>query len=131
LTDLIRDLAERKVHELSYQSLTELDKYLSEHFKFSLFHNNEQRSHAVRLVDIRNLIVHNRGIVNKLYKKRQPMSTEQIGDRLRYVGSSALEELIFLIDWIADLDIRFYEKFGLPVQVRVPRPRIESVPVHQ
>ena len=125
MDDLIAALLERRVYELSYRSLDDLDKFLADSLGIALFRNSEARSRAVRIVDVRNLIVHNRGIVNEMFKRRHPDSSEVLGERRRYYASSSLAELLFLVDWIMDLDVRMIEKFHLPAKPRVPRPKVE------
>ena len=122
--DLLHALIERKVHGLAYRNLTDLDEYLSNTLTLSLFASEEQRARAVRLVDVRNLVVHNRGLVNRIFKERNPKSDDAVGDRISYNYSAALEELSFSVDWIMDLDLRLSEKFKVPTQPRVPRANI-------
>lgn len=125
--DLVDSLIERRVHELSYRSLNDLDAYFQKSMKFSLFASDEQRNHAVRLVAERNLIVHNRGVVNQIFRERISDSKVEVGDRVGYDGIAALREITFLLHWIADLDLRLIEKFGLASQPRTLRDRIEDV----
>jgi hypothetical protein len=122
MDELTKELADRKVASLSYRSLADLDTHVSDKLGISLFSSEEQRVHTIRLVDIRNLIVHNRGVVNRMFKVRQPGSSEKLGDRVRFT-TDAFPELQFLVGWIADLDVRISEKFSLPTQPRVPRPK--------
>jgi hypothetical protein len=126
--DLLHALIERKVHGLSFRSLTDLDEYVSQNLGLSLFANKEQRARAVRLVDVRNLVVHNRGVVNRIFKERNPKSDEAVGDRISYNHADALGELLFTIDWIMDLDFRLIQKFKVPTKPRVPRPKIPGFP---
>jgi hypothetical protein len=62
-----------------------------------------------------------------MYKERNPKSTMSLGDRVRYGHLEALAELQFLIDWIMDLDVRISEKYDLPTQPRIPRPKIADL----
>ncbi len=126
MDDLVTELVEQKVQDLSYRSLEDLDEHLVKTLKISLFANSEQRQRAIWLVSIRNLIVHNRGIVNERFKKRNPQSSEKVGDKMQITANS-LDELKFLLDWIMDFDCRFIEKFRLPTQPRVPRPKIPDL----
>lgn len=125
IDDLVRAIIERRVHALSYKSLDDLDKYLIKNFEISLFANGGQRVRVVQLVDVRNLIVHNRGVVNRIYKKRNPASVENIGERIRYTQGKSVDELQFLLTWVMDLDVRLIAKFGLPTRPRVPRSGIQ------
>jgi hypothetical protein len=128
IEELIYALAERKVHELSYRSLTDLDDYLMTQHGISLFSEKGHRSRAGQLVGIRNLIVHNRGYVNRIFKERNPESTAALGDRVRYTLPEAINEMGFLIDWIMDLDFRICGKFPVAKQPRTARPKIAPLP---
>jgi hypothetical protein len=66
--DLIEDLAERRVERLAYQSLRDLSQYLRERVGFDLFGSDEHFEGAARLVELRNLVVHNRGVVNRTFE---------------------------------------------------------------
>lgn len=127
MDELVRALVERKVHALSYRSLTDLDEYLSERLGLSLFSNEDQRVRAVLLVDVRNLIVHNRGFVNRVFKERNPKSTQALGDRVRFNESTTESDLLFLIEWVMDLDIRLAQKFGIPTSPRIPGPKLADI----
>lgn len=127
IDELLEAMLERRVHELSYRSLSDLDEYFQTTLKFSLFSADEQRKRAVRLVAERNLLIHNRGIVNRIFLERTNDSSLAIGDRIQYDAEAAMSELEFLLDWVCDLDIRLIEKFGLGTQLRTPREKIENV----
>lgn len=127
ISELVNALVERRVHELSYRSLNDLDDHFQANLKISLFASKAQRFRAGRLVAERNLIVHNRGVVNHIFKERAPESAANVGEQVRYSPQAALEEIGFLMNWIADLDVRLIEKFGLASQPRSPRRKIEPV----
>lgn len=130
IDELVEAMLERRVHELSYRSLIDLDEYFQTTLKFSLFSSgssDEQRKRAVRLVAERNLLVHNRGIVNRVFLERTHGSSLRVGDRIQYDAEAVFRELRFLLDWVCDLDIRLIEKFGLETQPRTPRENIEDV----
>ena len=121
---LVSAVVEQRVQALSYKSMADLDAYVQKVSGFSLFVNEDQRQHASWLVEVRNLMVHNRGIVNGRFLDRQPVSDYKIGDHLNISLSENSEHLIFLIDWIVDLDMRLIEKFSLPSLPRSPRPKL-------
>jgi hypothetical protein len=124
IEELVTAVVEQKVHDLSYKSMGDLDTYVEKAHGFSLFVNDDQRQRASRLVDIRNVIVHNRGIVNKRFLDRQPGSGYKLGDPLKINLAENSGHLIFLMEWIADLDFRVIEKFSLASQPRSPRPKL-------
>jgi uncharacterized protein YutE (UPF0331/DUF86 family) len=122
MDELIAAILERRVYELSYKSIDDLSGELSKKLGVGLFFDDPQKAEAVRLVGIRNLLVHNRGIVNEKFKRDNPKSIEKVGNSVRLAAKENSAAMIFLVSWIADLDVRLIEKFGLPTVPRVPRP---------
>ena len=70
--DLIPALVEGRVMELSYKGMSDLCTYTEKKLGFRLFPDEGKLRKAVRLVDMRNVIVHNRGKVNIHLIQRQP-----------------------------------------------------------
>jgi hypothetical protein len=70
--DLIDALAERRVERLSYQSMRDLASDLSEKLDFGLYSSTEELDRIVRIVETRNLTVHNRAVVNRRYLQKLP-----------------------------------------------------------
>jgi hypothetical protein len=66
MADLLDALAERKVSDLSYKSLADLSNYFKEKLGLALTATEGELEHLTLLVEIRNLLVHNRGIVNSI-----------------------------------------------------------------
>src|ERR1700682_2938913 len=122
MDELITAILERRVYELSYKGLDDLCGELSKKLGIGLFFDDQQKGEAVRLVGIRNLLVHNRGIVNEKFKRDNPKSTEKVGNSVRLAVKENSAAMIFLINWIADLDVRLIEKFGLPTVPLVEPP---------
>lgn len=113
MEDLISDLTDRKVNELSYQGMRDLSAYL-EHLGFRLFTTTEDMERAIRLIELRNIIVHNRRIVNSLFLGRVSQSPCQLGERYRLDSLSVHSDIEFLARSAADIDERASAKFGLP-----------------
>jgi hypothetical protein len=116
IEDLILSLTERKVNELAYKSLADLEKFTTDRFGFPLFDNETQRLLAVRLVETRNLITHSGGIVNKQFKKRLPDSNETIGDKLVESSLEGSLNIAILGQLAEELDKRAIAKFGLQTE---------------
>jgi hypothetical protein len=123
MDQLLLALLERKVRALSFQSLNDLDADFSKRLGMPLFANDSHRARAVQLVALRNLIVHNQGIVDEHFMRQYP-DAPGLGTRIQVGDSENNEALLFLVDWIADLDVRMIEKFSLPTRPRIPRPKI-------
>jgi hypothetical protein len=127
--DLTEALIERKVHQLAYQRLTDLDDFLKKNFGISMFVTDQQKLRAVALVDFRNLVVHNRGVVNRLYNQRQPDTNYALGQRITFSQIEAVDATHDLFSWITELDTRLIAKFALPTQPRLLREPISPFPI--
>lgn len=109
---LLHSIAERKVYELSYRGLDDLSKFLFERHGFSLFENAEESRKCCRLVEYRNLIVHNRGVVNSIFAKRVTDCDIPVGKRLDF-EQPFLDALSAFSHSVIDIDSRAAAKFGL------------------
>jgi hypothetical protein len=70
MPDLVHHLAERRVERLSYQGMRDLQKDLAERLNIEIFLSDESLSRAVRIIETRNLVVHNRGILNRTFQTK-------------------------------------------------------------
>jgi hypothetical protein len=115
MDDLIEDLAERRVEQLAYAGLRELHENLEGSLGFSLFLDSEALDRAITLVEGRNIIVHNRGIVNRTYLSRVPGSDRKLGERLDFDVDAFFDDLGFLAEAGVDIDARAAEKWSIPL----------------
>ena len=114
MEDLVQYLAERRVERLSYQGMKDLQKDLADRLGFELFLSDESLSRAIRIIEVRNLIVHNRGIVNRLFQTRTGDSTVAIGSPVKInLRNTMIEDLDFLAKSVVEMDERAAVKFGL------------------
>lgn len=115
--DLIWRIAERKVHELSYKSLTELRKFIRSRTGIDLFQSDAAFEMTILASEVRNLIAHNDCVVNDLFKSRTKGLSIQldvsdsgrvhITDNWLRRASYTLDGLVFRFDEMAA------EKFAL------------------
>ncbi|CAO3441527.1 hypothetical protein [Azospirillum argentinense] len=68
--DLLSFLVDRKINELTYGGIKELENFLNERTGFSLTTTNEERAILTISIELRNIYTHNRGIVNDIFIKR-------------------------------------------------------------
>jgi abortive infection bacteriophage resistance protein len=73
------------------------------------------REFAQAIIEIRNLIEHNSGVVNKLFKKRLPDLNVEIGSRIRLSSTNVDTYRQLLATMAADVDQRAIQKFGLSI----------------
>ena len=111
--DLISALAEKAVMELTYRSLDDLADHFKRDLDLLLFTKDAQSANARLCVDIRNLITHNRGIVNRFFIQRNPRFANDLGKRVVF-GEQNREEMLGDLGYCArQLDLRAIKKFGL------------------
>ena len=115
--NLIWQVVERKVHDLSYKSLTELRKFIVSRTGIDLFPSQESFDMIVLASEVRNLIAHNDCVVNDHFTVRtkdiaMPLALSDIGrikidDEWLRRTSYTFDAIVFRFDEIA------VEKFGL------------------
>ncbi|HDY86853.1 MAG TPA: hypothetical protein ENH82_01920 [bacterium] len=118
MEDLIKDLAERRVNQLSYQGMCDLTEYLSARLSFKLFPKQDDLEHAVKIIESRNIIVHNRGIINNLFISRVHNDNYTLGEYLNLDTDQIFDDLEFLAIAVYDIDLRSSDKFGLKCVLR-------------
>jgi hypothetical protein len=127
IDELRKALAERRVERLSYLGLRDLAKYLEDHMGFTLFRNAQDLDEAALLVELRNLLVHNRGVVSNAAVRRFPTLGPELGRRFRMGWSELRERRQFLEHAVLDIDVRATLKFKLQV-MRLPQQGSRDVP---
>jgi hypothetical protein len=111
--DLISALAEETVMGLTHQGLDDLTKYFEEKLGLVLFTKDGHSGNVALWVDIRNVITHNRGIVNRFFVQRNPRFADDLGKRL-VLGEQEREEMIGTLGYcVRQMDLRAIKKFGL------------------
>jgi hypothetical protein len=115
--DLIWQIVERKVHDLSYKPLSELQKFVVSRTGIDLFPSTEAFEITVVASEVRNLIAHNDCVVNDLFKTRtkgiaMPLEVSdtqriKIDDAWLRRTSYTLDGIVFRFDALAA------EKFDL------------------
>jgi hypothetical protein len=114
MDDLIGSLVERRVTELSFKGVGTLADYLAARLKFDLFCDESHLRRVVKIVELRNLIVHNRAVVNRLYKQRVPESDYPLGHAIVLDVSEFGADLLFAAESVVDIDERAVQKWSLP-----------------
>jgi hypothetical protein len=111
--DLISALSEETVMELTHQNLDALAKYFKKNLDLVLFTTDTHSVNAALCVDIRNIITHNRGIVNRFFIQRNPRFAEDLGKRV-VLGEQDRRDMLGTLGYCArQLDLRAIKKFGL------------------
>lgn len=119
MDDLVEALAERRVERLSYQGMDALAKDVEETLGFSLFPSSTDLGTAVKAVETRNLIVHNRAVANRRYLSRMPDAAVKLGERVRLEPEDVSGTMRFLDAAVVDTEQRAVEKWALPQPVQM------------
>jgi hypothetical protein len=69
-SELVSYLVDRKINELSYGGIREMENYLRDRLGVELFQNNVERAFLTAFIELRNVNVHNGGIINDLFLSR-------------------------------------------------------------
>lgn len=111
--DLISALADREVERLSYQGMRELSGELEKRIGFKLFEQSHDLDRAIGIIEMRNLIAHNRAIINRRFLSRVSKSKFVIGDKLVIEAEVFVDDLRFLERSAEDIDRRAAVQFGI------------------
>jgi hypothetical protein len=117
MNDLVDALAENKVTDLSYSGMRQLADYIRDRLGLELFDDESALDRAVFLIEVRNLITHNRAIVNNTFLKKvrgvkEPVG--KVGETLELEIDSVFHGVTFLADTVGQIDSRAASKFCLP-----------------
>lgn len=116
MEDLIRALADLEVNRFAYKGLRELDADLRKKIGLALFENSSDLEAAAEAIEVRNIITHNDGVVNRVMAGKVPGYSDKIGQQVD--ASDALQTSSFLASCARDIDIRAVDKFGLATMSR-------------
>lgn len=87
---LVRAIAEKRVDSLSYSSFTDLRVYFDKNFGITLVQPQALRR-IVETIEIRNISVHNRSIVDERYVARTGTARSEIGKKKRVYLNHVLD----------------------------------------
>lgn len=113
MDELVAALAEKRVNELSYLGLERLSNHLYKRLGFSLFELTDALTRAVRIVELRNLITHNRGVLNDRFLSRVSNFPARVGESVILEMRTVLDDINFLSRSVKDMDTRAAAKFSL------------------
>lgn len=114
MDELIGSLSERRVERLAYLGMADLADDLEEKLGFALFETEEDLQGAIRVNAIRNLVVHNRAIINAKFVEQLPQYEGQQGQSLELDVDEVFGDITFLTRIVCETDGRAAKKFVLP-----------------
>jgi hypothetical protein len=102
------------VLDLSFKGIFALADYLKRRLSLELFDSEADLERVVRIVEYRNLFVHNRGVVNRLYLSRVPTATEKIGEKIHLTPHQVTDDVVYLMANAKAVDAKAVAQFGIP-----------------
>ena len=110
---------EKRLRKLSFMSLSELEETLADLMDFALFETPDSAARVAHLYDVRNLVIHNYGVVDRHFLTRYPDCTVAPGTTLRLSDDFIHQSFDELIKASGSIQMRTTEKFGLTYQTTV------------
>ncbi|GAC1436940.1 MAG: hypothetical protein NVSMB54_37700 [Ktedonobacteraceae bacterium] len=108
--------AEQKVSGLAYRGLPKLIEYMNNSFKLQFDTSNIDFLMTCEIVEVRNIIVHNRGQISKIFLQRLPNKANdglQVGELYPLDFMYAVDANNYLERFVATLDQLIVEHFKL------------------
>lgn len=112
-------LAEKKIESLFYSGVDTIESFFKDRLGVSLFKTKEDKMEFNRVVKKRNLIVHNRGRVNKEYLKEFSDSSFVEGSSLSYSYDDISRINLILSNFVTNLDNEIAKKFKLDLKQNI------------
>lgn len=113
MDELIDALAERRVERLSYAGLVALVEDVRERLNFDLFDSDAELDAAVKVVETRNLIVHNRAVANRRFLSRVNDPGLELGERVVLEPADVGSAMHLLSNAVARTDRAAAEKWDI------------------
>lgn len=111
--ELQSDIVEAKINDLSYQGFQKLKQWCAER-NIPILVNNELEAKLIELISVRNIIVHNRGIIDKKYLRSHPDSKFELGSVRKIDVDELFEAEKILLRVVTDTDVAIQGKFKIP-----------------
>jgi hypothetical protein len=113
MQDFVKWAAERKVINLSYGGLEDIVEYLTERIGVKVESSGEYFEAVKEAVEVRNIIVHNRGRVNSLFINRTGRKDLCEGNLFELSAVYVTDGIRSLEQYGGDLDTSILNHFGL------------------
>ena len=111
LESLKRYIIEKHVVNLGYKKVEDLDEYFNKTLNFNLTAGRFQELRLTRIIQLRNIIAHNRGLISTLFLARAGAKADVVGQRAQSSNLYTVQN--FLMRIAIRLDTESAAKFGL------------------
>jgi hypothetical protein len=95
-------------------------QFLSRKLGFDLFQDRKTLERAVVLLEIRNVIVRARGIVNDTFIQRVTDPPVPLGNQVTFSINEVRDHLAFLDSSVSEIEGRAHSKFGIKLPYKIP-----------
>lgn len=106
IEEIMELIAEKRLTQINYKGIRDFEKYVRERLGFELFHEPGSLDAISLIVEIRNLVTHNQGIVNKLFVKRIPDGKWNVGEKVKLSAEDLIAAVNILSKSVSDIEIR-------------------------
>lgn len=113
IEDLVHDVIERRVNALAYEGFNELQSWCAER-GLEIQAAQKDRDAVVELIAARNVIAHNRSVVDEKYMRTTPTGRFSPGEVRKLEVDDFFGALTLLHRVVSETDHRAAEKFQLP-----------------
>ncbi|MFC7774063.1 hypothetical protein [Flavobacterium sp. GCM10027622] len=113
MKDLINAIANKKVEQLFYKGIEDIEKFFTERLKIEIFKTKEEKEGINRLIKQRNLTVHNRRKISNEFAKHFPDFNDGIGQHINFDFKYVSTINMFLYNFIGNIDEEISQKFKL------------------
>ncbi len=117
IDELVHAQAEKTVHRLSYKGLPDLSAYMTTGLGFPMFSDTAEMQRARAFVEIRNLLTHNRGKVDRVFIERLPQYAAELGQRISLKNEEIVDGVGLFSRSVRELEVLAAQKFGLDQNV--------------
>lgn len=112
LEDLVNSIVERKIEELSYKSLEDIVHFFESRLGIKPFFEGDVYPIMVKIKE-RNILVHNRGIINQRFAKDLNLKKELIGKQISFDLQNVLLAHIAFYNEVVFIDSKISSKFAI------------------
>jgi hypothetical protein len=115
MDDLLHLLAEKKTIGLAYSGYVGIRQFLEKSLGLPLSRNSKMEHVITEAIEVRNIIVHNKGLVNRSFQQRTGRTDLPIGILFPLDASYCNRANVYLIDLAEEIDAAVCAHFSIAV----------------
>jgi len=121
-SDLTSFLIERKINELSYGSIIEVEKFIKQRSGLDLFETEDEKTLLVLGIELRNIYTHSRGVVSDITLRRVAgLKHDWKFEKGKRVGGVGYDEIVLLANNVFRIARRLDTAFATKFKIRRKR----------